>query len=177
SPSAPSRVRASPSRRRSSSASASRSTRSCSSPTSCLRPNSTAGRCSPGCGASAPASVGGVAENTPLTEEQIRAATVGELVPHAATIELADYDPAWPGLFEREGRRVRSVLGERVLLLEHTGSTSVPGLAAKPIVDMTLVVADSSEESAYVPDLESVGYRLTIREPDWYEHRLLKGPD
>src|SRR5262249_54966579 len=97
--------------------------------------------------------------------------------PHAATIELADYDPAWPGLFEREDRRIRSVLGERVLLLEHTGSTSVPGLAAKPIVDMTLVVADSSEESAYVPDLESVGYRLTIREPDWYEHRLLKGPD
>jgi GrpB-like predicted nucleotidyltransferase (UPF0157 family) len=116
-------------------------------------------------------------DGAPLTEEEILASAVGALVPHAATIELADYDPAWPELFRREDARIRSALGERLLLLEHVGSTSVPGLSAKPVIDMTMVVANSSDEDAYVPDLETAGYRLTIREPDWHEHRLLKGPD
>ena len=113
----------------------------------------------------------------PLTEEEIRAATVGELTPHAATIHVAAYDPEWPRLFQREDERIRGALGERVLQLEHVGSTSVPGLAAKPLIDMTLVVTDSSDEGGYIPDLEAAGYVLTIREPDWHEHRLLKGPD
>jgi GrpB-like predicted nucleotidyltransferase (UPF0157 family) len=113
----------------------------------------------------------------PTSKADIRKYTVGELKPHAATIQLADYDPAWPSLFEREEERIRSVLGERVLELEHTGSTSVPGLAAKPCIDMTLVIPDSSDESSYVPDLGAAGYRLVIREPDWYEHRVFKGPD
>ena len=90
---------------------------------------------------------------------------------------LADYDPAWPALYEREAARVRGILGDRVLLLEHAGSTSVPGLPAKPIIDMLLVVADSSDEPAYVPMMEAAGYRLRIREPAWHEHRLFKGPD
>jgi GrpB-like predicted nucleotidyltransferase (UPF0157 family) len=72
---------------------------------------------------------------------------------------------------------VRAALGDRVLLLEHVGSTSVPGLAAKPRIDMLLVVADSTDEAAYVPALEAAGYVLHIREPDWYEHRMFKGPD
>ena len=117
------------------------------------------------------------AAQAPLTEEEIRASTVGELRPHAATIHLADYDPEWPRLFEREDERIRAALGDRVLLLEHVGSTSVPRLAAKPVIDMTLAVTDSSDENAYVPDLEAAGYVLTIREPGWHEHRLLKGPD
>jgi GrpB-like predicted nucleotidyltransferase (UPF0157 family) len=58
--------------------------------------------------------------------------------------------------------------------VEHVGSTSVPGLAAKPIIDIALVVTDSRDEAAYVPDLEAVGYVLHVREPDWHEHRLLK---
>jgi len=117
------------------------------------------------------------AEHGPLTEEEIEAATVGELVPHNATIRLAEYDPLWPALYEREAARIRSVLGDAALRLEHVGSTSVPGLAAKPVIDMVLVVADSADEDAYVPLLEDAGYVLTIREPDWYEHRLFKGPD
>ena len=64
-----------------------------------------------------------------------------------------------------------------MLLLEHTGSTSVPGLAAKPIIDMTLAVPDSADEDAYLPELEAAGYVLRIREPDWFEHRVFKGPD
>jgi GrpB-like predicted nucleotidyltransferase (UPF0157 family) len=113
----------------------------------------------------------------PMTEEQIRAATVGELEPLTGPIELLEYDPGWPDLFLREERRIRAALGDRVLLLEHVGSTSVPGLAAKPIIDMTLVVPDSSDEESYVPALEAVGYVLRIREPDWHEHRCFKGPD
>src|SRR5436305_4921929 len=113
----------------------------------------------------------------PSTEEQIRAAHVGELVPLSAPIQIVDYDPEWPLLYEREAERVQSVLGDRVLLIEHVGSTSVSGLAAKPKIDMLLVVANSADESAYVPALEAAAYVLTIREPDWYEHRMFKGPD
>ncbi|MGH3077670.1 MAG: GrpB family protein [Gaiellaceae bacterium] len=72
--------------------------------------------------------------------------------------------------------RIRSVLGDRVVRIEHTGSTSVPGLPAKPI-DISLEVPDTTDEPAYVPDLEVAGYPLSIREPEWYEHRLFKGLD
>jgi GrpB-like predicted nucleotidyltransferase (UPF0157 family) len=110
-------------------------------------------------------------------ERQLRRAWVTEPPRLDGRIRLADYDPAWPALFEREAARIRAVLGDRVLLLEHIGSTSVPGLAAKPVIDVLLVVADPADEDAYVTPLEQAGYRLRIREPDWHEHRLLKGPD
>jgi GrpB-like predicted nucleotidyltransferase (UPF0157 family) len=83
----------------------------------------------------------------------------------------------WPRLFEREAERIRAALGERVVLLEHVGSTSVPGLAAKPKIDILLAVADSADEPSYVPALEGAGYVLYLREPDWFEHRVFKGPD
>jgi GrpB-like predicted nucleotidyltransferase (UPF0157 family) len=110
-------------------------------------------------------------------EDELRAYTIGELKPLSGSIELADYDPAWPELFRREMERLRDILGERVLQVEHVGSTSVPGLPAKPIIDILLVVADSADEQAYVAPLEEAGYVLRIREPDWHEHRVLKGPD
>jgi GrpB-like predicted nucleotidyltransferase (UPF0157 family) len=113
----------------------------------------------------------------PLTEEQIRAATVGDVQALNAPVRLADYDPEWPALFVRERVRICGALGDRVLRLEHTGSTSVPGLAAKPIIDMLLVVRDSGDEAAYAPDLEAAGYVLRIRERDWHQHRVFKGPD
>jgi GrpB-like predicted nucleotidyltransferase (UPF0157 family) len=69
------------------------------------------------------------------------------------------------------------VLGNRALSIEHVGSTSVPGLAAKPRIDILLVVANSADEATYVPALEAAAYVLCIREPDWYEHRVFKGPD
>jgi GrpB-like predicted nucleotidyltransferase (UPF0157 family) len=115
--------------------------------------------------------------NTPMTEDQIVAATIGERQPLNRTIYLAPYDPAWPTLFTRLAKQIREALGDDLLLLEHVGSTSVPGLSAKPIIDMVLAVADSRDESAYVTPLKEKGYRLRIREPDWYEHRLLKAPD
>jgi GrpB-like predicted nucleotidyltransferase (UPF0157 family) len=114
---------------------------------------------------------------TPMTEEQLRASTVGELQPRNGPITLVDYDPDWAALYAREAERIRSVLGDRVLLLEHAGSTSVPELAAKPKIDIVLVVADTADEAAYVPYLEAAGYVLRVREPEWFEHRLFGGPD
>ena len=72
---------------------------------------------------------------------------------------------------------IRATLGARALLVEHVGSTSVPGLAAKPIIDIVLGVADSADEAAYVPPMETAGWLLRIREPGWFEHRLFKDPD
>src|SRR6185436_9879502 len=111
------------------------------------------------------------------TEAEIAAYTVGELRPLTEPIVIADYDPRWPGLFSREADRIRRLLGGRVVQLEHVGSTSVPGLAEKPRIDVLLVVPDSSDEPSYVAALEAEGYVLRIREPEWYEHRVLKGPD
>jgi len=92
-------------------------------------------------------------------------------------ILIVEYDPQWPELFALEADRIRSVLGARALRLEHTGSTSVPGLIAKPIIDVLLVVSDSADEEAYVPALEAAGYVLRVREPEWFEHRMFQGPD
>ena len=110
-------------------------------------------------------------------EQELRAVTIGEPRRVDGPVELVEYDPAWPGLFEREAKRIRGALGESARLLEHVGSTSVPGLAAKPIVDIVLAVPDSSQEPRYMPALEAAGYVLRIREPEWYEHRVFRGPD
>jgi GrpB-like predicted nucleotidyltransferase (UPF0157 family) len=103
--------------------------------------------------------------------------TVGGVRPLGAPIEIRDHDPNWPVLFVREAERLHHVLGGRVTRLEHVGSTAVRGLAAKPVIDMVLEVPDSSDEAAYVPELEDAGYVLRIREPEWFEHRVFKGPD
>ncbi|HJQ70931.1 MAG TPA: GrpB family protein [Blastocatellia bacterium] len=112
-----------------------------------------------------------------MTEAQILAATIGSPALLNQTVLIADYDPEWPQSFAREAALIRSALGHRALAVEHVGSTSVPGLAAKPIIDILLVVANSADEAAYVPALEAAGYLLRIREPDWNEHRMLKGPN
>jgi GrpB-like predicted nucleotidyltransferase (UPF0157 family) len=88
-----------------------------------------------------------------------------------------DYDPEWPYRFQREAETLRSVLGEYALRIEHVGSTAVPDLPAKPIIDIVLVVAESADETGYAPALEQAGYRLRIREPDWHEHRMFTGPE
>ena len=108
-------------------------------------------------------------------EERLREVIIGEIEPRA--IVIADYDPAWPERFGREEERIRAALGEAALSVEHIGSTSVPGLAAKPIVDILLVVEDSADEASYVPALEGAGYVLRVREPDFDEHRMFRTPE
>lgn len=82
-------------------------------------------------------------------------------------------DPAWPGLFAQERAAITSALGSTALSVEHVGSTSVPGLPAKPVIDVLLLVPDSADEPAYLPALLAVGYHLRVREPDWLEHRVV----
>jgi GrpB-like predicted nucleotidyltransferase (UPF0157 family) len=118
-----------------------------------------------------------VARQPPFTEAELRNVTIGELQPLAGPVQLVDYDTRWPGLFERAFEKIRAALGNRALSIEHVGSTSVPGLAAKPRIDALLVVADSADEPAYVPTLEAAGYVLRIREENWYQHRLFRGAD
>lgn len=65
----------------------------------------------------------------------------------------------------------------KALAIEHIGSTSVLGLAAKPIVDLDVIVEDFSDEAAYLPALLAAGYVLRVREPDWHEHRMLRTPE
>lgn len=89
-------------------------------------------------------------------------------------IVMAEHDPRWAARYESERGRIVAALGDRVLRIDHIGSTSVPGLAAKPIVDIDLSVADPDDEAAYVPDLERAGYVLRVREPG---HRMLRTPE
>jgi GrpB-like predicted nucleotidyltransferase (UPF0157 family) len=116
-------------------------------------------------------------EHEPMTDEQIIAATVGERRVLGGPIQLADYDPSWPELFAHHAERISAALGEWALQIEHVGSTSVPGLSAKPTIDILLVVADSANEETYLPALVAAGYVLRIREPDWDEHRMLVDRD
>jgi GrpB-like predicted nucleotidyltransferase (UPF0157 family) len=95
----------------------------------------------------------------------------------ATGIQVAGPDPEWPRRYDDLASRIREVLGWRVLQLEHVGSTSVPGLAAKPVIDIDLTVADPGREQDYVAALETIGFQLVIREPWWYGHRALRADE
>jgi GrpB-like predicted nucleotidyltransferase (UPF0157 family) len=97
--------------------------------------------------------------------------------PKPEPIEVTDHDPTWPATFARVEAAVRAALGDFAIAIEHVGSTSVPGLAAKPVIDIDLTVADPADEAAYVPALERSGFTLVIREPRWHQHRCLTLPD
>ncbi len=88
-------------------------------------------------------------------------------------IVIADYDPAWPVRFDAERARVASALGDRALTIEHIGSTSVPGLSAKPIIDLLATVVDPDDEAPLREPLERAGYELRVREPG---HRMFRTP-
>ena len=110
-------------------------------------------------------------------ERRLARNTVGTPQKLTRPIAIVDHDPGWAGRYALEAARIRAALGDRVVRLEHAGSTSVPGLPAKPIIDIVLEVPDSAAEPAYVPALEAAGYRLLVREPDWFEHRMLRTPE
>ena len=95
----------------------------------------------------------------------------------AIGIEVTDPDPTWPRQYDDLADRIQDAMGWRVLQLEHVGSTSVQGLAAKPIIDIDLTVADPDREQDYIPALEAIGFRLAIREPWWYGHRVLRAAE
>jgi GrpB-like predicted nucleotidyltransferase (UPF0157 family) len=111
----------------------------------------------------------------PPTDEEIARARVVPRPP--APVVVVPPDPGWPADYRRVRSRILAALGQRVLAIDHVGSTSVPDLWAKPLIDVDLTVADSSDESAYLSDLEAAGFELRIREPEWEEHRCLGGQE
>ena len=88
-------------------------------------------------------------------------------------ITIVDYDPAWPGLYDGLAQAIEAALGPAALTVDHIGSTSVPGLAAKAIIDILVTVHDVEDESAFMGRLESAGFVLRVREPG---HRMFRTP-
>lgn len=112
----------------------------------------------------------------PLTKEKrdyLEQVTIGKRLPLHNTVYLSPYDPGWIDEYESIARKIRNALGSRALQIEHVGSTSVPGIMAKPIIDVLLIVANPAKEATYIPQLEEEGFVLKIREPHWYAHRVL----
>ena len=95
---------------------------------------------------------------------------------HPVSIEIVDHDAAWARHYAETARMIRKALARTgsFVGIEHVGSTAVPGLASKPIIDIALVVADPGVEAVYAPALGSLGFELVIRESAWYEHRMFK---
>jgi GrpB-like predicted nucleotidyltransferase (UPF0157 family) len=87
------------------------------------------------------------------------------------TVEIVAYTEEWPARYEAERRRIAGALGTTARRIEHIGSTAVPGLGAKPIVDIMVTVDDPNDESAFRLPLETVGYTLRVSEPD---HRMFR---
>jgi N-methylhydantoinase B/oxoprolinase/acetone carboxylase alpha subunit/GrpB-like predicted nucleotidyltransferase (UPF0157 family) len=92
----------------------------------------------------------------------------------AADVRVVEYDGEWPERFENERRRIANALGLVARRLEHVGSTAVPGLGAKPIVDMSVGVDDPDDDAVFVPQLAAAGYGLRVIEPG---HRMFRTPD
>ncbi|KHN96119.1 GrpB domain protein [Metarhizium album ARSEF 1941] len=90
----------------------------------------------------------------------------------ANILEIVEPDPSWPRQFEQLRARIKNALGGTALAIAHTGSTSVPGLPAKNIIDIDLTVKDVGDEDSYVPQLESAGFTFLLREKPWHGHRL-----
>lgn len=111
---------------------------------------------------------------SPEREAALVAATVGTAEQLNGPIVLVSYQSGWPIAYGMLEECLRTELGPCALLVEHVGSTAVPGLSAKPIIDIVLTVADSANEASYVPALHRLGYELRFREPDWHEHRMLR---
>jgi GrpB-like predicted nucleotidyltransferase (UPF0157 family) len=107
------------------------------------------------------------------TPEEIAQARVHAHRP--VPVDVVAPDPTWPAQYDEVRGRVLAALGDRALSVEHVGSTSVPGLWAKPFIDVDVTVADSADEAAYLPDLEAAGFELRVREPRWEEHRMVRG--
>lgn len=97
--------------------------------------------------------------------------------PPPETVAIVAYQPEWPHRYERVAAQIRAALGDTVLDIEHVGSTSVEGLAAKDVIDIDLTVADPRDEERYVPLLARIGYTHTVREPSWHEHRCLRSAE
>lgn len=112
-----------------------------------------------------------------LGDDYIEEHYIGKSPIHNGPIYLQEYQAIWPTLFKREKQRIQEALNSEAIMIEHIGSTSIKGLCAKPIIDILLVVHDAGKEDSYVPALSKKGYVLKIKEPEFENHHMFKGPD
>ena len=105
-------------------------------------------------------------ENKPELVERIAHRTV------KPSIAILEPNPEWPHRFEEVKERIQKGLGPIVVDIAHAGSTSVPGLPAKDIIDVDLTLKDVKDEASYVKPLEEAGFRFLLREPGWHQHRF-----
>jgi GrpB-like predicted nucleotidyltransferase (UPF0157 family) len=87
-------------------------------------------------------------------------------------VALVDYNPSWPSHYQAFRESIISALGPLAINVSHVGSTSVPGLCAKDVIDIDLTVANILDEDAYVPLLVREGWTFKLREPTWHQHRF-----
>ena len=97
--------------------------------------------------------------------------------PAPEMLTIVPYNPEWPRRYQALSAQIRIALGDVALGIEHVGSTSVEGLAAKDVIDIDLTVADPRAEDLYIPSLQRLGYVLTVRQPSFHEHRCLRLAD
>lgn len=95
--------------------------------------------------------------------------------PGDPAVRIVEYDARWPVAAADELRRIGQALGPAAVRLEHVGSTAVPGLAAKPILDLQLSVADIEQRAAYVEPLERLGY-LFVPDREWPDYHFFGKP-
>ncbi|OJJ42334.1 hypothetical protein ASPZODRAFT_155350 [Penicilliopsis zonata CBS 506.65] len=105
-------------------------------------------------------------EDNPALVERIASRTV------KPPITIIEPNPEWPRRFEDVKERIQKALGGLIVDIAHAGSTSVPGLPAKDIIDVDLTLKDVTDEASYVPPLEDAGFRFLLREPQWHQHRF-----
>ena len=112
-----------------------------------------------------------MAERDAEFERELDAALVGGR--EQREVVIVDYSPQWPVRFQAERRKIEEALGATARRIEHIGSTSVPGLAAKPVVDIMVTVDDPDDEASFASHMEAAGYVLRVREPG---HRMFRTP-
>jgi GrpB-like predicted nucleotidyltransferase (UPF0157 family) len=84
---------------------------------------------------------------------------------HKHDLAVVPHQPGWIDLYQQEARLLRNTLGERAIQIKHIGSTAIPGMAAKPIIDMMVAIASLTQAQELIPVLETIGYIYRVSDP------------
>ncbi|ALE93400.1 hypothetical protein AOC05_15505 [Arthrobacter alpinus] len=107
----------------------------------------------------------------PVSDEHLDSVLIGGR--EERPIVIMEYDADWPSRFDALALTLKVAIADVALSVEHIGSTSVPGLAAKPIIDILVTVEDVANEDSYLGKLEAAGFVLRVREAG---HRMMRTP-